>query len=101
MGSVPVQWRKPRARRGPAVSRKAAAIGGAAVLALVAAACSSGSSAGGGGTSTSTSTNNNAAASSLSTNGDTATWAETPGFVPNFIFPRPPTAPGTSTTCRS
>jgi peptide/nickel transport system substrate-binding protein len=44
--------------------------------ALVAAACSSGSSSG-----------NNSAASSLPTNGNVATWAELPGFIPNFIFP--------------
>ena len=82
MGSAPVQRREPRARCRLTIGRKAAAICAAAVLALVAAACSSGSS----GTSSPTSTNN-AAASGLPTNGDTATWAETPGFVPNFIFP--------------
>ena len=85
MGSVPVPPSRPRARSRLAIGRKTAAICGAAVLALVAAACSSGSS-GSPGTGGSSSTSN-AAASSLPTNDDTATWAETPGFVPNWIFP--------------
>ncbi len=29
----------------------------------------------------------NSPVSSLPTNGNTATWAELPGFIPNFIFP--------------
>jgi peptide/nickel transport system substrate-binding protein len=87
MGSAPVQRREPRVRRRLAVSRKAAAICGAAVLALVAAACSSGSSNSPGSTGGTGTSSSNPAASSLPTNGDTATWAETPGFVPNFIFP--------------
>jgi peptide/nickel transport system substrate-binding protein len=55
-----------------------------AASALVVAACSSGSSG------------SNSVASSLPTNGNTATWAELPGFIPNYIFPfTAPTSYGT------
>jgi peptide/nickel transport system substrate-binding protein len=59
-----------RIRRGFAVSCMVAA------GALVVAACGASGSSG-----------NNSAANSLPTNGNTATWAELPTFIPNFIFP--------------
>jgi peptide/nickel transport system substrate-binding protein len=60
--------------------RRGFAIGCAvAAGALVVAACSSGGS--------SSNNSNNSAASTLPTNGNTATFAELPGFLPNFIFP--------------
>jgi peptide/nickel transport system substrate-binding protein len=89
MGAVPEQRRERRVRR---LTVRATAVCGAAALALVVAACSSGSS----GTSSSpsssvspgsTTSSSNPAAAGLSTNGDTATWAEVPGFTPNWIFP--------------
>jgi peptide/nickel transport system substrate-binding protein len=74
MGILPRRQARERRR-----TRRGFALGCvAAAGALVVAACSSGSSAG---------NSNNSAASSLPTNGNTATWAEQPGFLPNFIFP--------------
>jgi len=60
--------------------KKFAGVAIAAVAALTAAGC------GGGGSGN----NNNSSSSSLSkmsTNGNTATWADVSGFTPNFIFP--------------
>jgi peptide/nickel transport system substrate-binding protein len=58
------------------------AVGCAVMASVLVVACSSSNSS-----PASTSTSNNSVASSLSTNGNTATWAELPGFIPNFIFP--------------
>jgi peptide/nickel transport system substrate-binding protein len=78
-GSLPGSARRNTRRR----IRSGFAIGCAVAAGMLVVACSSSSSS----SPSASSTANNSVASSLPTNGNSATFAELPGFLPNFIFP--------------